>query len=199
MRNFMSKPERYTRDKASPLPRNLLVQELWHANLHLTMRKAALKKHIDENVQQGHYIDAFILLSVYTESVVTALFIVDHALQQGYAGTHSYQEAIDMDPKVAKSYENKLHTKLSIKLKRLLDADLSIYGVDIGKDQFEKLDGWRKTRNDIFHNFIEKMLQRTIEKECEEAFNHLQEISEQEWFHNMEYALVRTEDSLPTS
>lgn len=157
------------------------------------MKLADLQKRIQKAQKDGHYIEAFLLLSGITESIVVILAVAMEASKKGFDGKKTlFAKSVQDNPEMQKFYK----TIIRRDLKENINALKHLNHVDVTA-ALPKLHTWRDHRNNIFHNFAELMLQDILEKKCEEAYRHLYKISREQWYENMELSFVATQTALP--
>lgn len=158
------------------------------------MNRAALLDVLGKAESEKRYIEAFTVVSLYVESVITVFYVSEQAKDMGYGISGGFAAAIDSDKEVKKRYDALLKEDLYEKI-RYLQVTKGVL-----KEQYAtRLHNWRtEYRNAIFHNFIEYMMRPgdQLKKLCERGCEVISKISDEYWFKALEDSLVKTEKEL---
>lgn len=158
------------------------------------MRHTELMDRLKRLENESLFIEAFLLRSVYVESVISTLSMAYRSHQQGFDGyTKKVRDAVNNDPEFKKEFKEFEDDYLNEKIKDVLKTGL------IDESQYRTLHRWKNEyRKEVFHHFTKYfMAAGALEKICREGYDLIKTISESPWFKKMEDALVKTEEQFP--
>lgn len=138
----------------------------------------------------GLFVEAFILRSLYVESVISTLSSSIRSYARGFDGKErSVSEAVKNDPEFRKEFESFEGDHLNEKIKDLHRAKF------INDAQSSEIHEWKnKYRKEVFHHFTRYFLvSGVLEETCKNGYELIKKISESTWFKHIENALVKME------
>lgn len=159
----------------------------------LDMRLKELNALLSKAEKEKRFVEAFMVKSAYVESVVTILSTSLLFSRKQYDGKLKSVEA-DMKKSRKVKKEFKEYGELDLKKKINLLSGLK-KGI-IETDTQKKLHKWREDWNGMKHDFAEKMLQKTLEKDARNGYKYIQRITKERWFTRMEENFLSVEKTL---
>lgn len=167
-----------------------LLVDVFLRRIILDMKLLELKKLLATAEKEKRYVEAFLVMSVYAESVITTLATAILARESGHDGVKlSLDETANRKGKEGKKfYKGLIRLDLEVKINTLKRLP-----VGFDSKTISRLQNWAGRRNDIFHNFAEKMLHNTLEKECKLQYEKLVVLSKEPWFERLETHFVAIE------
>jgi hypothetical protein len=143
----------------------------------------------DKAIQEERYLEAFLVKSLYIESIITILATAKVFHDKGFDGTTlSLVVEVKKDIDTKKLLEKSIRDKLSNNIGILRGAHF------MKAKQADYLYTWKdKYRDNIFHNFGELMLRGDLTSLAQEGLNFTKKFTDQEWFKNMEKSFGESE------
>lgn len=151
------------------------------------------KDRVSSNVAEERYLEAFLMKSLFIESVITTLASAKRFRDRGFDGEKlSIAVEIDKDPRTLDLFRKTMKDRLSENIKHLRDIEV------VGKDQVDALYTWKdKYRDHIFHNLGELILSpKPLDELANEGLEFIRIFSETKWFKRMEETFLTAEQEI---
>ncbi len=154
------------------------------------MTLAEFDELIEKAINENRYLEAFVLKSLYIESIITVLATAKQFHDKGYDGKSlSVAMEIEKDPEVKKLYEGYVGSRLSKNIKILRDTHF------LKQEQADYLYTWKdQYRDETFHNLGELMLNRALTIKCRKGLEFSERFTQQAWFKQMEESFRKAEE-----
>lgn len=157
------------------------------------MRLGEFNARIDTHVSAGRYLEAFILKSLYIESVITVLATAFKYKKKGFDGDKlSVVSEVEKNPAEQKFFKDSMEERLKENIKSLRGLEA------LSEKQIEYLLTWNdKYRNELFHNVGQLMLMPDgLENKAKGGWDFIQKFVNEPWFKGMEENFHKSEEEI---